>query len=170
MLATVSFGAQYPPMAVPLKVDITTGDKITPRAIDYKFKLLLESRSIKVLAYNLETIMAEKLETVISRGDQNTRPRDFYDIYIIHQLQWQNISSDFLHVALLATSETRGSLSILERYPEIMTTVENSAIMRKYWLAYQAQFDYAKNIEFADICIVIKEILEKSLAINSNRS
>jgi predicted nucleotidyltransferase component of viral defense system len=76
----VTLEAQYPPMAVPLKIDITTGDKITPREIVYEFKLLLEPRSIKVLAYNLETIIAEKLETVISRGDQNTRPRDYYDI------------------------------------------------------------------------------------------
>ena len=155
----VTLEAQYPPMAVPLKVDITTGDRITPREIDYEFKLLLESRSIKVLAYNLETIMAEKLETVISRGDQNTRPRDFYDIYIIRQLQWQNINPAFLRAALLATSENRRSLAVLERYQEVLTTVENSAIMRRHWIAYQAQFDYAKDIEFADICAAIKEIL-----------
>ena len=78
----VSLYANYPPMAVPLKLDITTGDKITPKEIEYQFKLLLEDRKISVFAYNLETIMAEKLETVISRGDQNTRLRDYYDIYI----------------------------------------------------------------------------------------
>lgn len=87
----VSLSANYPPMAVPLKLDITTGDKITPKEIEYQFKLLLEDRSISVLAYNLETIMAEKLETVISRGDQNTRPRDYYDIYILGKLQYANI-------------------------------------------------------------------------------
>lgn len=78
----ISLSANYPPMAVPLKLDITTGDKITPKEIEYQFKLLLEDRNISVLAYNLETIMAEKLETVITRGDQNTRPRDYYDIYL----------------------------------------------------------------------------------------
>ena len=71
----VSLSANYLPMSVPLKLDITTGDKITPKEIEYQFKLLLEDRSISVLAYNLETIMAEKLETVISRGDQNTRSK-----------------------------------------------------------------------------------------------
>lgn len=71
-----------------MKLDITTWDKITPREIEYQFKLLLEDRSISVLAYNLETIMAEKLETVISRGDQNTRPRDFYDIYILAKFKY----------------------------------------------------------------------------------
>ncbi|MFR2504905.1 MAG: nucleotidyl transferase AbiEii/AbiGii toxin family protein, partial [Coprobacillus cateniformis] len=78
----VALTADYSPMSVPLKLDITTGDKITPKEIEYKFKLLLEDRSISVLAYNLETVLAEKLETVISRGDQNTRPRDYYDVYI----------------------------------------------------------------------------------------
>jgi predicted nucleotidyltransferase component of viral defense system len=75
----VALDAEFPPMAVPLKIDITAGDKITPKEIVYEFKLLLEPRTIKILAYNLETIIAEKLETVISRGDQNTRLRDYYE-------------------------------------------------------------------------------------------
>ena len=79
----VALTADYEKMAVPLKLDITTGDKITPREIEYSYKLMLEDRSISVLAYNLSTILAEKLETVISRGDQNTRPRDYYDAYIL---------------------------------------------------------------------------------------
>ena len=82
----ISLTANYPPMSVPLKLDITTGDKITPREITYDFKLLLEDRTIQILSYNLETVMSEKIETVITRGDQNTRPRDFYDIYILHKL------------------------------------------------------------------------------------
>ena len=105
----VSVSANYPPMAVPLKLDITTGDKITPKEIEYRFKLLLEDRSISVLAYNLETIMAEKLETVISRGDQNTRPRDYYDIYALAKLQYTNIELDALRAALNAT--TKGSVT-----------------------------------------------------------
>lgn len=74
----VSLSGNYPPMAVPLKIDITTGDKVTPREMVYSFNLMFEERSINVLAYTVETILAEKLETIISRGDQNTRPRDFY--------------------------------------------------------------------------------------------
>lgn len=77
----VALTADFPPMAVPLKLDITTGDKITPREIQYDYKLMLEDRHIQVMAYNLATILAEKLETVISRSDQNTRPRDYYDVY-----------------------------------------------------------------------------------------
>ena len=101
----VSLSANYPPMAVPLKLDITTGDKITPKEIEYRFKLFLEDRSISVLAYNLETIMAEKLETVITRGDQNTRPRDYYDIYILTKLQYSNIEPDSLKAALKAITQ-----------------------------------------------------------------
>lgn len=82
----VALSANYPPMAVPLKLDITTGDKITPREIEYEYKLMLEDRKIRVLAYNMATILAEKLETAISRGDQNTRPRDYYDIYILSKV------------------------------------------------------------------------------------
>jgi predicted nucleotidyltransferase component of viral defense system len=156
----VTLDAKFPPMVVPLKVDITTGDQITPREIVYEFKLLLESRSIKILAYNLETVMAEKLETVISRGDQNTRSRDYYDIYILRKLQWQNIKPDSLRLALIATATRRDSLSIMERYSEILQTVRDSEVMTKRWLDYQSDFDYARDILFSDICATIKEILD----------
>lgn len=102
----VSLSANYPPMAVPLKLDITTGDKITPKEIEYRFKLLLEDREISVLAYNLETVMAEKLETVVSRGDQNTRPRDYYDVYILAKLQYKNIEKDTGNITLEITTDS----------------------------------------------------------------
>jgi predicted nucleotidyltransferase component of viral defense system len=156
----VMLEAKYPPMAVPLKIDITTGDQITPREIVYEFKLLLEPRSIKVLAYNLETVMAEKLETVISRGDQNTRSRDYYDIFILHKLRWQNIKPDSLHLALVATATKRNSLPVMERYNDILQTVSSSEVMNKRWLDYQSDFDYARDILFSDICTTIKEILD----------
>lgn len=93
----VHLTANYSPMAVPLKLDITTGDKITPREVKYCFKLLLEDRNISILAYNIETVLAEKLETVISRGDQNTRLRDYYDVYILRKLQFNNINPESLN-------------------------------------------------------------------------
>lgn len=97
----VALTADFPPMAVPLKLDITTGDKITPREIQYDYKLMLEDRHIQVMAYNLATILAEKLETVISRSDQNTRPRDYYDVYILTKLQAENIDFPALGAALM---------------------------------------------------------------------
>lgn len=156
----VMLEATYPPMVVPLKIDITTGDQITPREIVYEFRLLLEPRSIKILAYSLETVMAEKLETVISRGDQSTRSRDYYDIYILRKLQWQNITPDSLRLALVATAIKRNSLHIMERYSEILQTVSSSEVMNERWLDYQSDFDYARDVLFSDICATIKEILD----------
>ena len=157
----VSLFANYPPMAVPLKLDITTGDKITPKEIEYKFKLLLEDRSISVLAYNLETIMAEKLETVISRGDQNTRPRDYYDIYILAKLQYSNIELNALKAALNATAQKRGSSEVLKSYHKIMEVVRNSEIMQKQWKNYQKDFEYATDIIFEDVCDIVLKIMDE---------
>ena len=159
----VSLSANYPPMAVPLKLDITTGDKITPKEIEYQFKLLLEDRSISVLAYNLETIMAEKLETVISRGDQNTRPRDYYDIYILVKLQYENIEQDELKVALNATTEKRGSKVVVKEYRSIMDTVKKSEVMQRQWKNYQKDFEYAMDIAFEDACDVVVELMDELL-------
>lgn len=157
----VALEANYPPLAVPLKVDITTGDQITPREIVFEYKLMFEPMtSISVLAYNLETVVAEKLETIISRGDQNTRPRDYYDIFIIHKLQWRNIKPATLRSALIATATKRSSISIVKRYNDILVTISNSAVMKKRWLDYQSDFDYAHDILFLDICTMVREILD----------
>ncbi len=156
----VSLSANYPPMAVPLKLDITTGDKITPMEIEYHFKLLLEDRNIEVLAYNLETIMAEKLETIISRGDQNTRPRDYYDIYILTKLQYSNIDPDSLKAALNATTDKRGSRAVIANYHKIMDTVRNSKIMQKRWSNYQIDFEYATAIAFVDVCDAVVKLMD----------
>ena len=155
----ISLSANYAPMAVPLKLDITTGDKITPREIEYSFKLLLEDREISLLAYNLETIMAEKLETVVSRGDQNTRPRDYYDIYILLKLQYKNINVDLLKRALEATSKNRGSTEVLYNYVNIIDTVKNSDVMINRWKIYQKDFEYASNVSFDDVCDSVIEMM-----------
>ncbi len=156
----VHLTANYSPMAVPLKLDITTGDKITPREVKYSFKLLLEDRSISVLAYNLETVLAEKLETVISRGDQNTRPRDYYDVYILKKLQFENINFEALRQAITVTSQKRGSYDVLANYNDIMTAVKNSAAMQEQWKAYQQNFEYAADVDFEDACDTVMQIME----------
>lgn len=156
----VSLSANYPPMAVPLKLDITTGDRITPKEIKYQFKLLLEDRSISVLAYNLETILAEKLETIIARGDQNTRPRDYYDIYILAKLQYSNIESNALKAALNATTEKRSSVEVIKDYRRIINTVRNSEVMQKQWNNYQKDFEYATDIAFGDACDTVMKLMD----------
>lgn len=156
----VALTADYPPMAVPLKLDITTGDKITPKEIEYSFKLLLEDRSISILAYNLETILAEKLETVISRSDQNTRPRDYYDIYVLIKLQSHNIDFSSLKDALAATCNKRGSAEVIKEYIQIMERVKNSSAMQELWFKYQQEFDYALDILFEDTCDTVIAVMD----------
>lgn len=156
----ISLSANYPPMAVPLKLDITTGDKITPKEIEYQFKLLLENRSISVFAYNLETILAEKLETVISRGDQNTRPRDYYDIYILAKLQSSNIAMEALRDALEATAKKRGSAEVIKEYRKIMNAVKNSDIMIRQWEKYRKDFEYAEGIAFEETCDTVVRLMD----------
>lgn len=157
----VALTADYEKMAVPLKLDITSGDKITPREIEYSYKLMMEDRSIRVLAYNLSTILAEKLETVVSRGDQNTRPRDYYDIYIPSKLQAENIDVDSLKAALSATTAKRGSSELMMQYAEIMRTVKSSDVMKRQWDNYRKDFDYAAGIEFEETCDAVVAMMDE---------
>lgn len=165
----VALTADFPPMAVPLKLDITTGDKITPREIQYDYKLMLEDRHIQVMAYNLATILAEKLETVISRSDQNTRPRDYYDVYILTKLQAENIDFPALGAALMATASKRGSDSILQDYRAIVEAVRNSEIMRRQWDNYRKDFDYASTISFDEACDAVASTMDTLITNNYNK-
>lgn len=157
----VSLTGNYPPMAVPLKIDITTGDKITPREMVYSFNLMFEERSINVLAYTVETILAEKLETIISRGNQNTRPRDYYDVYILNTLQKQNIDNLILKEAFAATVKKRGTEHIVANYKEIIENISKSYVMKDQWTRYQKEFEYAKDISFENTCKAVNELMEE---------
>ncbi len=159
----VALSANFSPMAVPLKLDITTGDKITPREISYDYQLMLEDRSIRVLAYNIETVLAEKLETIISRSDQNTRPRDYYDVYVLQKLQSHNIKMDLLKEAIVATSEKRSTQHIILNYKDIISIIRESSVMRQRWESYQRDFDYAKDIQFEEVCDAVLEISDKCI-------
>lgn len=157
----VSLIAGIGTMKIPLKIDITTGDKIIPSEISYEYPLMFENRSIKIKAYNLETILSEKIETIISRGNQNTRMRDFYDVYILLKLKSKNIDYNILRLAIEETSQKRDSLNLLLKYKEIISNIQNNNEMLVRWENYRNSFNYARTIDFTEICRFLTEILEK---------
>lgn len=154
-MATLFDGA-----VTPLKIDISTGDAITPKEVRYRFKLMLEDRSIDILAYNLETVLAEKLETIITRTVTNTRMRDFYDIYILQQLHGKALDQTVLEDALLATARKRGTEHHLPEAGEVIDEVENSPVMQRRWTAYQKKFSYAADVEWSGVMTAVRELLD----------
>jgi len=161
----VALEANYHPLAVPLTVDVTTGDKITPREVKRSLQLLFDDRSISVFTYNLETVLAEKIETVLSRNIANTRPRDFYDIYILTALYGQQLDIKVLEQALLETARKRNSLQILPRYRQIIQDIQASPRMRDFWEQYRERFNYVKNISFDDACKSVLLIMESTYGV-----
>jgi predicted nucleotidyltransferase component of viral defense system len=161
----VNMAANYPPISVPLTVDVTTGDNITPREIEYTFPLMFDERTISIMAYPLETILAEKLETVVSRGVANTRPRDYYDIYILWKLHGGEIRLDVLKEALSRTSKKRGSHEVMTRYESILSDVLASEQMQGFWRKYRSNFDYAADIPFEVAVDTAKDILVLSIRV-----
>lgn len=142
----VNMETEFDGVITPLKIDISTGDAITPRQVRYRFKLMLEDRSIEVWAYNLETVLAEKLETVIARATANTRMRDFYDLYLLNRLHGERIVAADLRAALLATAKKRGTEKYLVDAPGIFDEIEADVTMEKLWAAYQKRFSYAADL------------------------
>ncbi|WP_368271047.1 nucleotidyl transferase AbiEii/AbiGii toxin family protein [Enterocloster lavalensis] len=137
-------------VVTPLKIDISTGDVITPREVRYRFKLMLEERTIDVLAYNLETVLAEKLETIITRAVTNTRMRDFYDVYILQQLHGKALDQTMLQDALRATARKRGTEQHLTEAGEVIDEVKNSPAMQRLWTVYQKKFSYAADVDWSN--------------------
>ena len=154
----VSMETEFDGVITPLKIDISTGDAITPREVRYSFKLMLEDRSIEIWAYNLETVLAEKLETVVSRVTTNTRMRDFYDIYILEQLHGNTLDPQILHDALRATAHKRGTERHLAEAAEVFEEVENSSVMQKLWESYRRKFSYAADLEWSIIMGAVRSL------------
>ena len=155
----VSIFGKYERIEVPLKLDLTTGDIITPKEIYYGHKLMMEDRSIGILAYNLVTVLAEKLETIISRADENTRMRDFYDVYILYKMNSDILDIDELKQSLLQTAHHRGSSNIIRKYNDSMALIESSEKMLQQWNDYRKEYNFSKDLEFQEICTIISELL-----------
>ena len=158
----VSMETKFDGVITPLKIDISTGDIITPREIKYNFKLMLENRTIEVWAYNLETVLAEKLETVISRNVTNTRMRDFYDIYILQKLYGEQLSKDVLRDALVATAKKRETLEQIETedIDEVFDEIQSSSVMENLWKTYQRNYSYSADIPWHTIMKSIRTLYE----------
>ena len=142
-------------------IDITTGDKITPREITYSMTSIFTNESIKIWTYNLETVLAEKLETIISRGLASTRPRDRYDLFTLYKLRKEEINLEVLKNALENTAEKRKSKDAIYNWEEQVRGIEISDYQKELWIRYQRQFKYAKDISFDNSVQVIKEIMQQ---------
>ncbi len=135
----------------PLKLDISAGDAITPREIRYPYKLMFEDRSIPLMAYPLETVLAEKMETILSRSSLNSRMRDFYDVQVLLEAFSHEINRETLKKAITATAEKRGSFRLLRDAESILPALEKSADLRLLWEAYQKKNKYAEPYLWEDI-------------------
>ena len=184
----VSLIAGIGTMKIPLKIDITTGDKIIPSEISYEYPLMFENRSIKIKAYNLETILSEKIETIISLPKFAFAPYTKWKTYVIFlekrekiletiekvinknekiwcyillKLKSKNIDYNILRLAIEETSKKRDSLNLLLKYKEIISNIQNNNEMLVRWENYRNSFNYARTIDFNEICKLLTEILEK---------
>lgn len=147
----VGIETEFDGVRTPLKIDISTGDIITPKEVRYSFKLMLEERNIDVWAYNLETVLAEKLETIISRNITNTRMRDFYDVHILLLLYGGNLNQTIFRDALIATAQKRGTERHLQEAVTIFYEVQENPDMQKLWGSYQKKFSYAADVSWESI-------------------
>ncbi len=155
----VHLKANYAPMSVPLTIDVTTGDKITPGPIEYEYPLLFDEGSIRLMSYTIETVLAEKIETLVSRGLTNTRPRDFYDVHMLWRLRSDDCNLATLRQAVDATCAKRESVARMAQWEKVLNEVANDRMMLSLWAKYTKKNPYAAGIELPDCCQDAKTIL-----------
>lgn len=156
----VTMNANVGRLITPLKIDISTGDVITPRAIEFNYDLLLEDRSISLWSYNLETILAEKLQTVLARGILNTRMRDFYDIRMLLDTYEDKVNKAVLKDAFVATCKKRGTDHLQEQAEEIIKIIEADEQLQVLWRAYQKKYSYAAEIDYASVISGVRKLMD----------
>lgn len=161
----IHMDAKLENLIVPIKIDISTGDVITPREVRYEYPLLLEDKSIQLWSYNLETILAEKIQTILSRGLLNTRMRDFYDVTTLFDRYNDSINYNDLSLALDKTCRKRETLSVLEHYEEILCSISEDSTLQNLWKNYCRKYKYASHIEFSTNLEIIKQLMSQMLEI-----
>lgn len=147
-------------MPVIIKIDITTGDKITYKEIEYSFTLMLEDRKIQIWSYNVETIIAEKFEAIVKRGVLSTRIRDYYDVYMLINTQNKIIDKKTLKDAITLTAQHRGTSEIIKDWKKIVEKIANDSKMRQQWKRYQKDNFYAEEIEYKELINAISKVGE----------
>ena len=155
----VMMNAKFDTLLTPLSIDVSTGDAITPHAIPYQFSEIFDDeKSYELWAYNIETVMAEKVETILRRGVFNTRPRDFYDAYILATTQ--KFDKAVFADALSATAKHRSTTEQIADVLGILHSIEDSTELKSMWDKYRKQFAYAHDIEYTQILAVLKTLME----------
>ena len=158
---SIKLNATFDTLNEVIFIDVTTGDKITPGEISYSMPSLFTNHTIDVWAYNLETVLAEKLETIISRGVASTRPRDRYDLFTLFKLRKNQIDFMILKRAVENTSEKRNSKELIQNWKNQVRGIETSDYQKNLWIRYQRQFKYAKDISFEESVQIINEIMKQ---------
>jgi predicted nucleotidyltransferase component of viral defense system len=148
---------------IPMKVDISTGDVITPREVKYSFRLILENRTIDIWAYNLETVLAEKMETTVSRNILNTRMRDFYDIKVLYSLMKNDLDISLLKKALKQTAQKRNAENAVRDYGKILDDIMNNSDIKNLWKNFQKKFPYASELEWSDVMNTVMNLFNEVL-------
>lgn len=141
-----------------MKIDITTGDVITPREIEYLYPCMFQEEDIRVLAYPVETILAEKYESIIKRNISTTRMRDFYDIYNLYNLRKEEIDFNILKQAINSTAKKRESLSFMKQASEIIEDIKEDGYLKELWKVYLADNLYVGKLDFLDTVKVVEDI------------
>lgn len=149
--------ADYGKIAAPMSMDVSTGDIITPGAIQREFSTMFDSESFHLWSYNVETILAEKVETILSRNVFSTRPRDFYDLYVLTKTE--AFDRSIFQEALNATARHRKSLDKIKNIDELLLLISKSSEQQKLWNKYCEQFSYAQGIEYTEIIRMLTELL-----------
>lgn len=157
----VHLKATYPPLSMPLTVDVTTGDKIVPGVVLYPYRLAFDNTTVDVFSYPTATVLAEKLETVLSRGVTNTRPRDFYDIHMLWRLRRDDFTINQLLEALEATTEKRRSIARVTAWKETLPAVVSDESMLVQWATYSQRFPYVGTLTLEEACATVAQIMSE---------
>lgn len=150
--------AKYGKIDSPMKIDVTTGDAITPAAVQYDFPMLFEDKSVSVMAYTLETILAEKYETILRRNVGSTRARDYYDLHTLFHSRKEKIRPDVLQAAVLHTAKKRNSVKDMEDWREILADIQSEPLMQNLWNNYITENQYIGELSFEEVLKTIEKV------------